>query len=93
MLNVWKVQQDPTVWSDPSEFRPETYLSGNSVISMDVKGQHFEIGTRSIQFCFDMATPLNSKVDMTETSSITNYKGTLLEVILTPRLNSRLYDN
>ncbi|KAF9600195.1 hypothetical protein IFM89_005019 [Coptis chinensis] len=113
MVNIWKVQQDPTVWSDPSEFRPERFLSGN--LGMDVKGQHFELipfgsGRRMcpglgfalnvihlvlarLLHSFDLATPLNAKVDMTETSSVTNYKGTPLQVLLTPRLKSTLYDN
>ncbi|KAF9600417.1 hypothetical protein IFM89_009332 [Coptis chinensis] len=111
LVNIWKVQQDPTLWSDPSEFRPERFLDGNS--KMDVKGQHFELipfgsGRRMcpgllfalnvihlvlarLLHSFDLATPMNAKVDMTETSSVTNYKGTPLQVLLTPRLGFKLY--
>ncbi|PIA55540.1 hypothetical protein AQUCO_00700087v1 [Aquilegia coerulea] len=41
---------------------------------------------------FELGTPGDMKVDMTETSSVTNYKATPLEILLTPRLNPKLYD-
>ncbi|RZC64696.1 hypothetical protein C5167_008385 [Papaver somniferum] len=28
IVNIWKVQRDPQVWSDPEEFRPERFLTG-----------------------------------------------------------------
>ncbi|KAJ8645664.1 hypothetical protein MRB53_007412 [Persea americana] len=40
MVNIWKVQRDPNLWVDPSEFRPERFLTTH--VDMDVKGQHFE---------------------------------------------------
>uniref|UniRef100_A0A2N9EZV5 Cytochrome P450 n=1 Tax=Fagus sylvatica TaxID=28930 RepID=A0A2N9EZV5_FAGSY len=40
---------------------------------------------------FELMTPLNMPVDMTEGSSITLPKATPLEVLLTPRLSSELY--
>ncbi|OVA18588.1 Cytochrome P450 [Macleaya cordata] len=41
LVNIWKLQRDPNVWSDPTEFRPERFLSENADI--DVGGQHFEL--------------------------------------------------
>lgn len=41
VVNVWKIQRDPTVWTDPSAFRPERFLAAN--VSVDVRGQHFEL--------------------------------------------------
>ncbi|XP_051140309.1 cytochrome P450 CYP82D47-like [Andrographis paniculata] len=43
MVNTWKLQRDPDVWSDDAlEFKPERFLTtrhGN----IDVKGQNFEL--------------------------------------------------
>ncbi|KAJ0024021.1 hypothetical protein Pint_08875 [Pistacia integerrima] len=41
LLNIWKIQTDPQVWSDPLEFKPERFLTTHKDI--DVKGQHFEL--------------------------------------------------
>ncbi|KAF9619771.1 hypothetical protein IFM89_009293 [Coptis chinensis] len=41
---------------------------------------------------FDLATPLDTPVDMTETVGATLSKASPLEVVLTPRLSSKLYD-
>lgn len=41
ILNLWKLQRDPRVWSEPFEFKPERFLSTHKDI--DVKGQHFEL--------------------------------------------------
>ncbi|KAI3522078.1 hypothetical protein L1887_11557 [Cichorium endivia] len=42
MVNLWKLQQDPEIWSNPSEFRPERFLAENHK-HIDVKGAHFEL--------------------------------------------------
>ncbi|XP_024971234.1 cytochrome P450 CYP82D47-like [Cynara cardunculus var. scolymus] len=42
MVNLWKLQQDPEIWSNPSEFRPERFLVGNHK-HVDVKGTNFEL--------------------------------------------------
>lgn len=38
--NLWKIQTDPSVWSDPLEFKPERFLTTHK--DVDVKGHHFE---------------------------------------------------
>ncbi|RWR74207.1 cytochrome P450 82C4-like protein [Cinnamomum micranthum f. kanehirae] len=40
MVNIWKVQRDPHLWVDPSEFRPERFLTAH--VDVDGKAQHFE---------------------------------------------------
>lgn len=45
----------------------------------------------SLLHSFEIATPSNEDVDMTESTGLTNLKATPLEVLLIPRLNSELY--
>eukprot|EP00262_Sarcandra_glabra_P004766 TRINITY_DN16017_c0_g1_i1.p1 TRINITY_DN16017_c0_g1~~TRINITY_DN16017_c0_g1_i1.p1 ORF type:complete len:517 (+),score=39.99 TRINITY_DN16017_c0_g1_i1:202-1752(+) len=40
LVNLWKLQRDPSVWVDPSEFRPERFLTSH--VDVDVRGQHFQ---------------------------------------------------
>jgi hypothetical protein len=40
-VNTWKIQRDPTIWSDPLEFQPERFLGKHA--DVDIKGQHFEL--------------------------------------------------
>ncbi|GJX07678.1 cytochrome P450 CYP82D47-like protein [Tanacetum coccineum] len=37
LVNIWKVQHDPQIWTDPFEFQPERFLTSKKEI--DVKGQ------------------------------------------------------
>jgi cytochrome P450 len=41
VVNLWKIQTDPLVWSDPLEFKPERFLTTHE--NFDVKGQNFEL--------------------------------------------------
>ncbi|KAI7732097.1 hypothetical protein M8C21_018396 [Ambrosia artemisiifolia] len=41
LVNIWKIQHDPQIWTDPFEFRPERFLTSKKEI--DVKGRHFEL--------------------------------------------------
>ncbi|KAJ1390454.1 Cytochrome P450 [Sesbania bispinosa] len=41
IVNLWKIQTDPSVWSDPLEFKPERFLTTHK--DVDVKGSHFEL--------------------------------------------------
>lgn len=41
IINVWKIQRDPTIWTDPLEFQPERFLTSH--VDVDVRGKHFEL--------------------------------------------------
>ncbi|RHN49918.1 putative cytochrome P450 [Medicago truncatula] len=41
ILNLWKIQTDHNVWSDPLKFKPERFL--NTYKDVDVRGCHFEL--------------------------------------------------
>lgn len=41
ILNLWKIQTNHNVWSDPLEFKPERFL--NTHKDVDVRGRHFEL--------------------------------------------------
>ncbi|XP_043697641.1 cytochrome P450 CYP82D47-like isoform X2 [Telopea speciosissima] len=40
LTNLYKIHRDPRVWLEPSEFRPERFLTSHADI--DLRGQHFE---------------------------------------------------
>ncbi|XP_047318520.1 cytochrome P450 CYP82D47-like [Impatiens glandulifera] len=39
-FNLWKLQRDPKIWSEPLEFRPERFMTTHK--NLDVRGQNFE---------------------------------------------------
>ncbi|XP_031377927.1 cytochrome P450 CYP82D47-like [Punica granatum] len=41
VLNLYKIQRDPRVWPDPSEFRPERFLTTHK--DFDVRGHNFDL--------------------------------------------------
>ncbi|KAL7604213.1 hypothetical protein Lser_V15G18808 [Lactuca serriola] len=41
LVNLWKLQRDPNIWSVPEEFKPERFLTSHKDI--DVKGSHYEL--------------------------------------------------
>ncbi|KAB1220480.1 Cytochrome P450 82A3 [Morella rubra] len=41
ITNIWKIQTDPRIWSDPLEFKPERFLTTHK--DVDVWGKHFEL--------------------------------------------------
>ncbi|XP_031475958.1 trimethyltridecatetraene synthase-like [Nymphaea colorata] len=41
LVNVWAIQNDPAVWEDPAEFRPERFTGAKK--GVDVSGQEFEL--------------------------------------------------
>ncbi|GLT39064.1 hypothetical protein SLA2020_132720 [Shorea laevis] len=61
-------------------------------ISLALQVVHFALA--SFLHSFEVAKPSNmEEVDMTESTGLTNLKATPLEVVLTPRLGSKLYGN
>ena len=53
--------------------------------------QVMQLTLATLLHAFEIATPANEPVDMTETAGQTNFKATPLEVHLTPRLNVQVY--
>lgn len=110
-INVYKLQRDQRVWSDPCEFRPQRFLTAHRDI--DVRGKNFELipfgsGRRmcpgvsfgiqilelvlaSVVQGFELKTPLEEAVDMSEAIGMTNLKATPLQLLVTPRLPSCCY--
>ncbi|XP_059623754.1 cytochrome P450 CYP82D47-like [Cornus florida] len=58
-------------------------------ISLALQTVHLTLA--SLLHCHDIAKPSHKDVDMTESLGLTNLKATPLEVLLTPRLHSKLY--
>ncbi|TKY70527.1 Cytochrome P450 82A3 [Spatholobus suberectus] len=59
--------------------------------SLALRVVHFTLAT--LLHSFNVASPSNQVVDMTESIGLTNLKATPLEVLLTPRLDSKLYED
>ncbi|XP_047325119.1 cytochrome P450 CYP82D47-like [Impatiens glandulifera] len=111
-FNIWKVQHDPKIWSEPLEFRPERFMTTHR--NTDFRGQNFELipfgtGRRvcpginlsmqmghlvlaSLLQSFKLLNPNNELVDMTAVEGVSLSKATPLEVIITPKLSSNLYE-
>ncbi|XP_065620630.1 xanthotoxin 5-hydroxylase CYP82C4-like [Quercus suber] len=111
IVDLSKLHRDPNVWVDPSEFRPERFLTTHKHV--DVRGQNFEFipfgsGRRmcpgisfalqvmqltlaTLLHAFEISSPSDELVDMTEKGGLTNQKATPLEVYLTPRLHAQAY--
>ncbi|MCD9639300.1 hypothetical protein HAX54_023730, partial [Datura stramonium] len=41
LFNLWRIQRDPTIWSEPDLFKPERFLTTHKYV--DVRGNHFEL--------------------------------------------------
>ncbi|XP_057473361.1 dimethylnonatriene synthase-like [Actinidia eriantha] len=111
IVNLWKLQRDSRVWSDPHEFKPERFLVDHA--NVEFRGQQFEyipfsagrrmcpavsFGLQVVHFTlarvlqgFDMSTSMGVPVDMTEGLGIALPKVCPLEVLLTPRLPPKAY--
>jgi cytochrome P450 len=43
ITNIWKIQTDPRVWSNPLKFDPERFLITHKHVKVKGIGQHFEL--------------------------------------------------
>ena len=58
--------------------------------SLALRVVHLTLAT--LLHSFDIASPMNQVVDMTESFGLTNLKATPLQVLLRPRLDAKLYE-
>ncbi|KAK9030611.1 hypothetical protein V6N11_032033 [Hibiscus sabdariffa] len=113
IVNLRKIQRDPRVWENPSEFRPERFMTTHN--DVDVRGQNFELipfgsGRRmcpgvslalqvlqltlaNLLHWFEFKIPSGEAIDMREAPGITIVKAAPLEVHITPRLPTSVYDS
>lgn len=101
-VNLWAIQNDPTVWDDPTSFRPERFegIEGHKI---GYKMMPFGSGRRScpgeglairvvgltigsLIQCFEMKTNDNKLVDMAESPGFNLDKAEPLRVMVEPRL-------
>ncbi|KAJ0039813.1 hypothetical protein Pint_28160 [Pistacia integerrima] len=85
MLNVWKIQHDESVWSNPNEFQPERFLTIHK--DTDLRGLNFEL----IPFGCGRRSCAGIQLALQVSPGLLNEKVTPLEVLITPRLDSKLY--
>ncbi|GJW13295.1 cytochrome P450 CYP82D47-like protein [Tanacetum coccineum] len=78
LVNIWNIQHDSQMWTDPFSFEPERFLTSKKEI--DVIGQHFEF----LPFGSD------GLIDMTEIPGFTTPKTTPLDLLVAPRLSPHL---
>lgn len=111
IVNLWKLQRDPRMWSDPNEFKPERFLVDH--VDVGYRGQQFEyipfssgrrmcpgvtFGLQVVHLTlarlihgFELTTPMDAPVDMTEGLGIALPKIHPLEVLIKPRLPTQVY--
>ncbi|KAJ9560026.1 hypothetical protein OSB04_005186 [Centaurea solstitialis] len=101
LVNVWGIQNDPTIWGDPETFRPERFegLEGyrdgfkympfgfgrRSCPGEGMANRTVAIGLGSLIQCFEWERTTESKVDLSEGVGITMPKAINLEAICRPR--------
>lgn len=61
-----------------------------SGVSLALQIMHFTVG--NLLHAFEITTPSDEPIDMSESAGLTNLKATPLEVLLTPRLPAHLYE-
>ncbi|KAK4270184.1 hypothetical protein QN277_023256 [Acacia crassicarpa] len=116
LINIWKLQRDPEVWSNPNEFLPERFMEDDHK-DLDFKGQNFEYipfssGRRSCPGAtfglqvvsltlarllqgFDLSAATTEDgggtVDMSEGLGVALPRLNPLQLMIKPRLSSKLY--
>ncbi|KAH7849516.1 hypothetical protein Vadar_018988 [Vaccinium darrowii] len=103
-VNLWKIHNDPEVWPEPLEFRPERFLTTHK--NVDLRDKQFEwlpfgSGRRmcpAASFAIQvMQLTIASLVHAfeiatpTDVHSLSNLQEKPLEVLITPRLPPELY--
>ncbi|XVF36361.1 hypothetical protein REPUB_Repub19eG0052100 [Reevesia pubescens] len=104
MVNVWAVHRDPSLWEEPSRFKPERFEStfgekeGFRYLPFGLRRRAcpgVATGMRLIFFalgaaiqCFEWENVEPDKVDMSPGSGITMSKAKPLEALCCPRSNS-----
>ncbi|KAJ9559896.1 hypothetical protein OSB04_005056 [Centaurea solstitialis] len=101
LVNVWGIQNDPTIWDNPETFRPERFegLEGyrdgfkympfgfgrRSCPGEGMATRMVAMGLGSLIQCFEWERTSESKVDLSEGVGITIPKAISLEAICRPR--------
>ncbi|KAJ4964353.1 hypothetical protein NE237_024292 [Protea cynaroides] len=96
LVNVWKIYRDPRFSSNPLEFQHERFLTTHADVDI-MPGFSFALQTILMTLArllhgFNLQTPSDLPVDMTEATGITMSKKNPLEVLLSPRLPSHLHE-
>ncbi|KAH7575157.1 hypothetical protein JRO89_XS02G0055700 [Xanthoceras sorbifolium] len=88
VVNLWKLHRDPSIWLNPSEFIPERRKYPG--ISLALQVLHLTLAR--LLHAFELGTVEDTAVDMSEGPGLNVPKATPLEVILTTRLPSMLFE-
>ncbi|OWM80780.1 hypothetical protein CDL15_Pgr006810 [Punica granatum] len=83
VLNLYKLQHDPRVWPNPSEFQPDRFLTTYKVLmSGDITSTSYLLGAGGGRAL---------AIDMEKAIGLTNLKASPLEVLVSPRVLERVY--
>ncbi|KAK8665188.1 hypothetical protein V6N13_005362 [Hibiscus sabdariffa] len=74
LVNLWKLQRDPNVWDNPSDFMPERICPG---ITFALRALHLVLAR--LLHGFEWGTVGDKAIDMSESPGLTNNKATPLE--------------
>ncbi|XP_030939279.1 cytochrome P450 71A3-like isoform X2 [Quercus lobata] len=78
IINVWTIGKDPTLWDEPEEFQPESFLTSSTTI---------ELVMANLVRNFEWTLPdgaIGKDLDMTESTGLTIHRKFPLMAIATP---------